>query len=280
MTITVSTIFNDFALEEKSVGHLTQMGYHLVRRMVGIEPWQSNESFAADLIVTDLASMTGDRVIVIPPEAIRWSIDGFIEHLHRTLYRNWQRFSGIQEKFLALGSAAVRSESEDLVELLIKMRAIESGERSFANFHEGDLTLALMPTRRSIEIDRIMRIQNAGRAIFLLKEGRAELAGAESFLEYQRRIHPSLKLCFITIPTSEPQRRRFIKGAQLLLHPFPVFSIGMNALRALKARGHIAGARPLSSLQIQRLRIKELAKWLGSTRGDQEQSHSQANIVR
>jgi hypothetical protein len=298
MTLSVSTLFSDFALEELAVSHLTQMGYHLAHRVVGLERWQGSESFDADLIVTDFASISGDRVIVIPPEAIRWNRDAFTDHLHKMFYTNWYRFGHVSEHFLALGSASVRSDTEDIVEGLIGMQLLDGEMRSIETFHEGDLTLAMMPTRRSGEIERIRRIQSATKALFLFKEGRAELARAESFVEYQRRMHHGLKVGFLAIASSDLHLKRFIKEAEVALGPFPVFSIRMNALRALRAHatkngnkkwnkngntqgnmtGNLEGSVKVnlrsyqspSKLQLRRLRIKELADWLGSARGYQE----------
>ena len=113
-------------------------------------------------------------------------------------------------------------------------------------------------------------------------------------MEYQRRMHHGLKVGFLAIASSDLHLKRFIKDAEVALGPFPVFSIRMNALRALRAhalkngnkqgntQGNMTGKlkgsvkvnlrsyQSPSNLQLRRLRIKELADWLGSARGDQE----------
>lgn len=273
MTVSVSTFFNDFALEEVVVAHLTQMGYRLAHRVVGVEPWQAGDSFDVDLIFTDHLAITGDRVIIIPHEALRWSREGFIEHLHRALYAHAPNNPAgeVSEHLLVIGSAAVRRDSETIVEVLIKMRMIDAKSKSISTFHDDELSLALMPTRRNLEIERIMRIQNSTRALFLFKEGRAEFAGAESFVAYQRRLHQELNLGFLIVSSKDRHSKRYINDVTGRLHPFPIFPIRMNALRAIGADGEAAGAHSPSSLQLHRLRFKELAKWLGSTRGDKEQ---------
>jgi hypothetical protein len=283
MTVSVSTFFNDFALEEVVVTHLNQIGYQLAHRVVGVEPWQVSDSFDVDLIFTDHLSFTGERVVVIPAEALRWNREVFIEYLHRTLYPNpssnsytnsvnHRNHSGdVGADLLVIGSAAVRSDCETIVEVLIKMRLIDAREISISTFHDEDLALALMPTRRSREIERIMRIQDSMRALFLVKQSRAELAGAESFMVYQRRMHQSLNLGFLVVASTEGRSKRFINDAEVSLNPFPIFPVQINALRAISASGKMASTRTPSSLQLHRLRLKELAKWLGSTRGNKEQ---------
>jgi hypothetical protein len=270
MTLSVSTFFHDFALEEVTVAHLTAMGYQLAHRVVGREPWQVGDTFSADLLVTDLASINGDRVIVIPDQARRWGRSEFIDHLHRTLYRNWQDFGHVQERVIVIGSAAVKADGEELVALLQRMQLLDAEESSSAIFHEEDLELAMMPTRRSEEIERIMRIQGASKALFLLKAGRAEISRGESFLEYRRRMHQRLEVGFVLISSRDAESKRFVKEVQSLFHPLPVFSIPAAALSRSPIRSNLMGAKAQSGLRFPRLRIKELAEWLGSTRGDRQ----------
>lgn len=274
LSLSVSTLFRDFSLEEWTVSQLNQMGYCLADRIVTADPLGQMDQFDADLIFTDHPHFSGDRVVTIPPEAIRWSTQTFIDHLHRTLHRSWQHRNGIDGDVLIIGSAGVLPYCQEIFRTLLNSRLITDSPEAVAIFHEEDHALALMPTRRINEIRRIARLQVASRALFVVGASRAELAGAQSFMEYQRKIHSGLDLGFMFISSREFSSKREVTQAKALLHPFPVFPVSVSGFELARAGSNLAPKASLSRTQIRRLRIKEIANWLGSTRGSEKESHS------
>ena len=259
-SLAVATLFRDFLLEERTVSLLSRMGYRVIRRVVSDTPWSDLGNFEADLIFTDHEMVSGDSVITIDTALRHGSDRDFLRVLHGKLFPQMQARE--RTEILLVGAERIRGRALELAELL--QRSNRGVARlSFVEFREEDLQLALIPTRRRDEVERICAMRDASKALFIFNVDKSEQRVAESFIEYQRRIHRHLDIAFAGITDEKNWRGR--EGLRRSLHPFEVFPVRSLTLGKIAGVSEKRMVGKISHQKGKHLQIDGIAKWLLSS---------------
>jgi len=258
----VLTSFFDFELEEKVVKLLTRMGYPIVARQIRSDELASLFDLGPYFLVTDLEKYDGSSALVIPRSAVAWSERGLQELISNKIF-NLSSSSYSQLGRSALQVVITGSESHrSFINHYQERYADEYPLRAHFPYSESDLQLALIPTRRRNEIERVRSLQESGAALFVTSLRREEIDSAHSFIEYRRRIHPHLSISFLAIEegaTVSIKKSRSTLNAQF--HPFPFFSISPRALMGQEAQQNLFDR---SQLRRSEATFVAIGKWLGS----------------
>jgi len=253
----IVTSFRDFELEERAVRLLAQMGFAIGdRKIVG-----AREVGESEILVTDTRALVrGAPSIIVDPQMHHWSD----ATLHRHLYRQFIPVGDRGAEVVITSSVAQQQLRGDLIAALTRaqIKAIQ------ATFDERDIRLALIPTRRREEIDRLDRFAKASLALHVLDADLRELALAQSLIEYRRRIHTHLELCFLVVGG----RKRIRSQIAISLEPFPIFWIEDEREDLVRL---VWSARRQGSD-----RFEQIVKWIGSRHGDSRQSRSDLDTTR
>ncbi|MDA0216932.1 MAG: hypothetical protein O3A12_01230 [Actinobacteria bacterium] len=259
----IATSFFDFELEEIVVQFLSRIGYQILHRQISDQVINHLEHQSKLLLFTDRIDVKHEFVITIPREAKFWEQKELLNFLHNRLF---QRASSHVEKngLVITGSDSYKLLFEDFNSHFSDKHPI----RHHFSFNEEDLDLALLPTRRNLEIDRIQKLQEVESVLYIFQANRHELASAHTFIEYQRRIHNHLSLAFLPISfSSSSLAKKVIAEISAALDPFPIFLIRLSHRELERSLFHRRSLLELNPKIAGALQFKEIEKWLGSTRG-------------
>lgn len=246
----IITSFRDFELEERVIRILSQMGFPIGdRKIVGDRRMEPRE-----ILITDQHLVSNEiPIIALPAQAQRFN-DVMLHHFLSRYFIPHSR---------STPSGLVITGGESLTELRGELLTYLApfGAR-LAHYEEGDRNLALIPTRRKSELERMARFSDSQIALFLLAADRKESQRAESFIEYRRRIHPHLEMAFVI----HGGRKQMKSEIRAMLEPFMIFWIEdeRDDLFRLRLRKPARG----------RERFLEIAEWIGSRHGDAHQSRT------
>lgn len=243
----IITRFRDFELEERVIRILSQMGFPIgERKIVGdrtIEP--------REILITDQKIDSSEVPIIGLPTQTQHFNDLMLHHFLSRFFI---------PHFLSTPSGLVITGGETLTELRGELLTFLApfGAR-LASYRDGDCNLALIPTRRKSELERIARFSDSARALFLLAAERKESHLAQSFIEYRRRIHPHLEMGFVI----HGGRKQMKSEIRAMLEPFRIFWLedDHDDLFRLRLRKPARGSE----------RFLEIAEWIGSHHGDAHQ---------
>jgi hypothetical protein len=265
----IATSFFDFELEEIIVQFLSRIGYQILRRQISDQIINHLEHQSRFLLFTDRMDVQHEFVIFIPKQAKLWNQEQLLNFLQSKLF---QRDTSHAEKngLIITGSDSYRLLFEDF-NLYFSDKYPVSHHFSF---NEEDLDLALLPTRRNLEIDRIQKLQEVESVLYIFQANRHELASAHTFIEYQRRIHSHLSLAFLPICFSSSSiSKKVINEISAALDPFPIFLIRLSHRELERSLFHRRSLLELNPKIGGALQFKEIEKWLGSTRGISKRAH-------
>ncbi len=253
----IVTSFRDFDLEERAVRLLAQMGSVIGdRKILGERAIAANE-----ILVTDYQQSQRELpTIVLSQEMHHWSD----QRLHDFFLRQFIPARAHQSEVVISSLPGQEEVRSDLIAFLNRSET----SAIYAPFDERDLHLALIPTRREDEIERLNRFALAKFALFVLPADRKEIRHAVTFIEYRRRIHPHLDLAFIVVG-GRKQVRNEIAAA---LEPFPIFWLS-NERDELVRLGWPRRAERSE-------RFTPILQWIGSRRGDARQPGSLLDETR
>lgn len=262
----IITSFRDFELEERAVRLLSQMGFAIGdRKIVGVRNVHSNEIVVTDQSsVSALAEEEGIPSIVLTPQVHQWSDAS----LHHFLYRSFIPEGEDGAEVVITSSPEHRWRDERLRSELIGACARAQVKAIQATFDERDIRLALIPTRRKEEIDRLDRFAKASLALLILGAHPKELRIAESLIEYRRRIHTHLDLAFVVVGG----RKRIRAQIASALEPYPLFWIEDESEELVRLRW------PMSKGGSDR--FERIVEWIGSRHGDSRQSRAHLDTTR
>jgi hypothetical protein len=256
----VLTSFQNFELEEKVVRLVARMGYPVVARQIRRDELAASVDFK--LLFTDLEKYAGLGGVIIPKSALGWSERGLQDFISQRIF-NFTRSNKSLESQRSLqvvitGSESYRSLIHHYQERFSEMYPV----RAHFPFSERDIQLALIPTRRRDEIERVQSLQESGAALFVTTLRREELDSAHSFIEYRRRIHPHLSISFLVIEEGATDSIKKLRSTLIAqLHPFPFFSISP---RALIGQGGQRNLFDHSHYRRSEATFAAIGKWLGS----------------
>lgn len=259
----IVTSFVDFELEERTVRLLSGMGFRIANRKILSEVVLHSD----EILVLDQGSrmkIGADSLpsILIPEQASGWSDSRLFTYLRR--HFTPEADGGPTFDVVITGtdsSVALRSE-------LITYLNAASLSTANGRFEDGDLSLALIPTRRREDLHRLNRFAGARVALFLLAADPKEVERAKVFIEYQSRVHPHLELGFVVTNGRKSSRSQLVRD----LEPFPCF--------------HLAGSDDLLRLTFlsgngdQRQRFQQIVEWIGSLHGVAWESDYQLGAPR
>lgn len=259
----IVTNFVDFELEERTVRLLSGMGFRIADRKILSEILIAGD----EILVIDQASQRELDTeslpsIVIPEGASQWSDSRLFTHLRRHFTPDSNGDPSFDIVITGTDSTVtIRSE-------LIAHLNTASLSAANGRFDEGDLRLALVPTRRNEELLRLNRFTRARIALFLLAADPKEVERARVFIEYRNRVHPHLDLGFVVIGGRKPLRSQVMADLQ----PFPCF--------------HLVGHDDLLRLTFvpgkgdKRQRFQQIVEWIGSRHGVARKSDDQLGAPR
>lgn len=252
----IITSFRDFELEERVIRLLSYMGFPIgERKILGertIEP--------GEILVTDQNLASRDIPIISLPADSEQISD-------TTLFHYLSQHFIPQRK--SMPSGLVITGGETLIELRSELLAhLAPFSPRLAQYQIGDCNLALIPTRRKEELDRLARFSESSRALFLLAADRLESQVAQSFIEYRRRIHPHLEIAFVI----HGGRKQIKTEISAMLEPFAIFWLEDESEDFFRLRW---GKRPQGSERFQKI-----SEWIGSHHGDANQSRTLIDDAR
>ncbi len=243
----IITSFRDFELEERVIRIFSHMGFPIgERKIVGdrrIEP--------QEILITDQQLVSTEIPIIALPKGAELFTDVM---LHHYLSQHFIPHASAKPSGLVIaGGETLTDLRNDLLTHLAPFAP------RIASYQDGDCNLALIPTRRKAELERMARFSDSSKALFLLAADRKESRLAESFIEYRRRIHPHLEIAFV-IHGGRKQMKLEIKA---MLEPFRIFWLEdeRDDLFRLRLRKRPQGSE----------RFFEISEWIGSHHGDAHQ---------
>ncbi len=252
----IITTFNDFEFEERVIRLLSQMGFPIGERKIlgqrAIGP--------GEILVTDQDVNSKEIPIISLATEAKFLSDPM---LHHHLSQHFIPHSGSSP------SGLVITGGEGLIDVRGELLAfLAPFAPRLASFQEGDCRLALIPTRRRDELDRLARFSDSSIALFLLSAERKESHLATSFIEYRRRIHPHLQVAFVI----HGGRKQIKAELGALLEPFTIFWLEDERDDLLRIRW---GKRAQGNE-----RFHEISEWIGSHYGDAHQPRTLIGSVR
>ena len=246
----IITSFRDFELEERVIRLLSEMGFPIgERKIVGDRMIESRE-----ILITDQQILSNDLPIIALPFDAQHFSDAMLHHF---LSRHFiPHTKPAPSGLVIVGGESLTALRHELLAYLTPF-----GPR-LAHYQDGDRHLALIPTRRKSELERLTRFSDSSKALFLLAADRTECQLAESFIEYRRRIHPHLDIAFV-IHGGRKQVKAEMRG---ILEPFVIFWLEdeRDDLFRLRLRKRPRGSD----------RFLEISEWIGSHHGDAQQSRT------